>query len=154
MKKNIKICFASSSGGHYEQLMMLKPLMEKYNSFIVTEKVKYSIESNYKMYFINQINRKERLLFIKVFRVFLKSFFIFIKEKPNIVISTGALSTIPFCVIAKCFRKKVIFIESFSKVNTQTLTGKMMYKIADLFFVQWEELNEYYPKAIFRGGIY
>jgi len=33
-KKNVKICFAASSGGHYEQLMMLKPLMEKYDSFL------------------------------------------------------------------------------------------------------------------------
>ena len=38
MGKEIKICFAASSGGHYEQLMMLKPLMKKYPSFVVTEK--------------------------------------------------------------------------------------------------------------------
>lgn len=43
-KKNVKICFAASSGGHYEQLMMLKPLMEKYDSFIITEKTDYSAE--------------------------------------------------------------------------------------------------------------
>ena len=44
-KKNIKICFAASSGGHYEQLMMLKPLMEKYDSFVITEKTDYSAEA-------------------------------------------------------------------------------------------------------------
>ena len=43
-KKKVKICFAASSGGHYEQLMMLKPLMEKYDSFVITEKTDYSAE--------------------------------------------------------------------------------------------------------------
>ena len=42
--KKMKICFAASSGGHYEQLMMLKPLMEKYDSFVITEKTDYSAE--------------------------------------------------------------------------------------------------------------
>ena len=41
-KKDIKICFAASSGGHYEQLMMLKPLMNKYDSFVITEETTYA----------------------------------------------------------------------------------------------------------------
>lgn len=44
-KEKIKICFAASSGGHYEQLMMLKPLMEKYDSFVVTEKTDYNAKA-------------------------------------------------------------------------------------------------------------
>ena len=43
-KHNPKICFAASSGGHFEQISMLKPLMEKYDSFLVTEKTDYSFE--------------------------------------------------------------------------------------------------------------
>ena len=49
-KKKIKICFAASSGGHYEQLMMLKPLMEKYDSFVITEKTYYSAEAKGEKY--------------------------------------------------------------------------------------------------------
>lgn len=41
----MKICFAASSGGHFEQLMMLKPLMEKYESFVVTEKTGYEVKT-------------------------------------------------------------------------------------------------------------
>lgn len=44
-EKKIKICFAASSGGHYEQLMMLKPLMEEYESFVVTEKTDYDAKA-------------------------------------------------------------------------------------------------------------
>ncbi len=39
--RHIKICFAASSGGHFEQLMMLKPLMNKYDSFVVKERLKF-----------------------------------------------------------------------------------------------------------------
>ena len=79
---------------------------------------------------------------------------IFIKEKPDFVICTGALATIPMCLIAKVFRKKVIFIESFAKINSPTLTGRLVYKFADQFYVQWKEMLKFYPKAIYKGGIY
>lgn len=44
MADQLKICFAASSGGHYEQLMMLKPLMKKYSGFVLTEKTLYNAE--------------------------------------------------------------------------------------------------------------
>ena len=63
-KEKIKICFAASTGGHYEQLMMLKPLMEKYDSFVVTEKTEYSAKArNEKTYFMKQVNRREKDFF-------------------------------------------------------------------------------------------
>lgn len=62
-KKNIKICFAASSGGHYEQLMMLKPLMEEYDSFVVTEQTDYSAKAKgEKTYYMSQVNRREKIL--------------------------------------------------------------------------------------------
>lgn len=150
-----KICFIASTGGHFEQLMMLKPLMDKYESFIVTEKTGYSvIKDSRKLYYLSQVNRHEKTFVFKMIINFIKTFFIFIKEKPDVVISTGALATIPMCVVCKLFRKKVIFIESFAKVTSPTLTGKLVYKFADQFYIQWEQMKEHYPNAIFKGGIY
>ena len=83
-----------------------------------------------------------------------KSFKIFLREKPDVIISTGALATIPMCIFAKVLKKKIIFIESFAKVTSPTLTGKLIYKFADQFYVQWEQMKEYYPEAIYEGGIY
>ncbi|QPJ84747.1 polysaccharide biosynthesis protein [Sarcina sp. JB2] len=153
MKK--KVCFIASSGGHFEQLMMLKPLMEKHDSFIVTEKTKYSVSnSKFNTYYLKQVNRREfKFLFNMIINSF-KSIIIFIKEKPEVVISTGALATIPICLISKIFKRKIIFIESFAKVNSPTLTGKLVYKFADRFYVQWEEMKEFYPNALYEGGIY
>ena len=84
----------------------------------------------------------------------IQSFIIFIKEKPDVVISTGALATIPVCLFSKLFGKKLIFIESFSKISTPTITGKLMSNIADLVIIQWEDLKRFYPNAVYGGGIY
>lgn len=150
-----KICFAASSGGHLEQLMMLYPLMEKNNSFILTEKTVYKVNTKkIKKHEVIQINRKEILFLVKLIVLFFQSLFIFIKEKPDIVISTGALSTIPLMFCAKICNKKIIFIESFSKINSPTITGKIIYKFADVFIIQWKEMKRYYPKSIYVGGIY
>ena len=58
------------------------------------------------------------------------------------------------CYIAKLFRSKVIFIETFANRNTKTLSGRLVYPIADTFIVQWEEMLKLYPKAIYGGWIY
>lgn len=155
-KKNIKICFAASTGGHFEQLMMLKPMMEKYDSFIITEKTKYSVSKNnkYKTYCMKQVNRKELTFPINMIINFFKSLYIFIKERPDYMITTGVLAMIPMALIVKLFKKKLIYIESFAKISSPTQTGKFLYKKADRFYVQWEKMLEFYPDAIYKGGIY
>ena len=150
-----KVCFAASSGGHYEQLMMLKPIMKKYDSFVITEKTLYDVETKgEKIYFIRQVNRREKGLIAKMLVNAAKSIKIYLSEKPDIVICTGVLAMIPMCLIAKMAGKKLIFIESFAKVTTGTQTGKFLYKYADQFYVQWESMIKIYPKAIYLGGIY
>lgn len=86
-KKKIKICFAASSGGHYEQLMMLKPLMDKYDSFVITEKTDYSTKAKgEKTYYMNQVNRREKNFIWQMIVNTLKSIDIYRKEKPDVVI--------------------------------------------------------------------
>ena len=73
-ERKLKICFAASSGGHYEQLMMLKPLMEEYDSFVVTEKTKYKTKAKgEKTYYLNQVNRKEKTFLFSMIINLLKS---------------------------------------------------------------------------------
>lgn len=154
-KKEKKICFAASSGGHYEQLLMLRPLMSKYRSFIITEKTAYkAVADGEKMYYMKQVNRKEKLFVPAMLINAFKSLYIFIKERPDVVITTGVLAMIPMCLLAKIFRKKLIYIESFAKITSPTETGKLLYKYADRFYVQWESMKAYYPNAVCLGGIY
>lgn len=153
--KKLKIAFAASSGGHFEQLLMLKPLMEKYDSFVVTEKTQYSAgKIDAKMYYVKQINRKELMFIPKLIANTFKSLTIIIKEKPDVMITTGVLAIIPLALLMKLFHKKLIYIESFAKVTSGTLSGRLLYKYADQFYVQWKEMLKLYPDAIYKGGIY
>ena len=155
-QKRKKICLISSSGGHFEQLLMLRKLNEDYDTFIVTEKTQYNKNDKKINYYVSQVNRKEFFFLLKMIGIFFKSLFIFIKEKPDVVISTGVLAAIPMMFIGHFFKKKVIYIESFAKISSPTMTGNLIYKkhIADQFYVQWEPMLEFYPNAIFKGGIY
>ena len=156
MNKRKKICLISSSGGHFEQLLMLKKLSECYNTFTVTEKTKYNKNDKKINYYVLQVNRKEKLIIFKMILIFLKSMYIFIKERPDVVISTGVLASIPMIFLGHFFKKKVIYIESFAKISSPTLTGKFIYKMnwADQFYVQWSQMKKFYPNAICKGGIY
>ena len=66
----------------------------------------------------------------------------------------GVLAMIPCSLLMKALGKKLIYIESFAKVTSQTLSGRLLYKYADQFYVQWKEMLEFYPNAIYKGGIY
>ncbi len=151
----MKIVFAASSGGHFEQLLMLKPLMEKYDSILVTEKTEYgSGKLDVKTYYVKQINRKEPLFIPKFIANTWKSLVIIVKERPKVMITTGVLAIIPLALLMKLFGGKLIYLESFAKVTSKTLSGKLLYKFADQFYVQWEEMLKLYPNAIYKGGIY
>lgn len=150
-----KICFAASSGGHLEEISRLADLGDQYEIFLVTEKGGF-IELHFckSVYYLSQINRKELLFIPKFIKTFFQSFIILRKESPQSIISTGALATFPICLLGKLMGKKVIYIESFARVDTASLTGKLMYRIADLFIVQWEELLKIFPKATYGGSIF
>lgn len=153
--KKIKICFTSSSGGHFEQLIMLRPLMEEYDSYIVTEKLDYDITvGQIPIKHVVQINRTDSYFFLKFLFNIIKSLIIVIVNRPTITISTGALASIPLIVWTKLFGGKVIYIESFAKIDSPNISGRIAYKFADQFYIQWESMRKFYPKAMFKGGIY
>lgn len=148
----MKVCLVSSSGGHFEQLKELKKLSDFGKQYvIVTEKTRTGEVADY---YLKQVNRKELLwIFYEIYNLFV-SLYILFKEKPDAVISTGALCTIPMLLSAKMMNIKTIFIESFAKIKSPTLTGKLCYKFVDIFIVQWETMLEFYPNAIMGGSIY
>lgn len=150
-----KICFAASSGGHLEEISRLKDIASQYDSFLLTEKGGFN-EINFcdKTVYVSQINRKEPLFLFKFIGLFARSLHILIKEKPDCIISTGALATYPICLLGKMAKKKIVYIESFARIDSPSLTGKLMYKVADIFIIQWEELKKFFPNAVYGGGIF
>ena len=151
--KNKKIIFISSAGGHLYQLLQLEPLFDKFQYLLVTEKKDTTIElkESYNVKYLLEGTRVNIITYIFRFGInIIKSFFIIINFKPDYVISTGVHTAVPMCYLAKFFGKKVIYIETFARISDKTLAGKLVYPIADLFFVQWENMLNVYPKAIYK----
>lgn len=147
------ICFVSSSGGHLTQLYMLKPFWENKNRFWVTfdkedAKSLLNDEKMYACYYPS--NRSIKALCINTYRAWK----ILNKEKPALIISTGAAPAIPFFYLGKILGAKTIYIEVFDRIDTPTISGKICYPISDKFIVQWEEMKKVYPKAINLGSIF
>ena len=152
MKKNPKICFVSSSGGHWEQLQKLKPLADKYEGFFVTEKTQF--DAPLASYFMMQTDLKDKLMHFKMLVNSVKALKIWIKEKPDLIITTGTMVAYPFYLLSIICKKKFIFIETFGRANMPTVAGKLMEKHSDLFIVQWETQKKHYKKAIYGGCLY
>lgn len=150
-KARKKLCLISSSGGHYEQLKMLAPLAEENDVIWITERTQYKSDADY---YLMQTGLTDKFFIFKMMINFLKTLMIWFKERPDYVITTGAMVVLPMAFLAKLFGKKLIYIESFARVYDGSKTGKLLYKYADLFIVQWESLKEVYPKAIYGGSIY
>ena len=158
MKKK-KVLFISSTGGHLSEMLQLSPLFEKYDYHIITEKDEANIvlKEKYgeKIDFLPYGTRSKIISYIfKYFYLCLKTIYYYFKIKPKVIITTGTHTTGPMCILGKIFGSKIIYIETFANRNKKTATGRLIYKIADLFIVQWEEMLKLYPKAIYGGSIY
>ena len=157
--KKTKVLFISSTGGHFSELLQLKPLMKKCNYQIVTEKT--PTNKNLKARYRHKIDfllyetkkRPVRYFFILLANCFI-SLHLYLKYRPQVIITTGTHTAAPMCCIGKLLGSKVIYIETFANRKTKTVAGKLLYYVADTFVVQWEEMLELYPKAKFFGWIY
>lgn len=154
-----RVLFISSTGGHFSELLQLKPLFNKYDSYIITEKDKTNenLKEEYgdKLFFLPYGTRSKLFTYIfKYFYLCLKTIYLFFRIRPKYIVTTGTHTAVPMCYLGKLFGCKIIFIETFANSKSKTLSGKMIYPIANLFIVQWKEMLDLYPKAVYGGSIY
>jgi len=148
----MKICLACSPGGHLLQLLQLKKIYEKYNHFFLTFKRPMSshLSKTEKVHFVKDPEKNPLNTIINFF----ESLIVFLKERPDVIMANGGGVVVPFCLISKIFGKKIIFIESFSRVFNPSISGKIIHPISDLFIVQWKQLLKFYQKAKYGGTIF
>ena len=151
--ETIKICYTASEGGHTHELMQLSKLRSRYPGIFITES-KHVSDGFDAVYTLPQVNRKSLRFLLR----FVQSFFtvrrILAAEKPTHIISFGAMCTAPVCIIGKLMGIPVIYVESYTRINSLSLTGRIVYSFADLFVVQWKQLVYKYPKAIYGGALF
>ncbi len=142
-----------SSGGHLTHLYMLKPFWQDKERFWVTfdKEDARSILKDEKLYPCHYpTNRnlwnliRNTFLAVKVLR----------KERPDVIISTGAAVAVPFFYFGKLMGIKTIYIEVFDRIDKPTVTGKLVYPVCDKFIVEWEEMKKVYPRAINFGSVF
>lgn len=151
-EKKVNICLAGSSGGHLTQLYQLKPWWEKHDRFWVTfdkQDSRSLLKDEQKYWCYHPTNRNIKNLIKNTFLAIK----ILIKERPDIIISTGAAPAIPFFYLGKLFGSKLIYVEVYDRIDLPTLTGKIVYPITDKFILQWEEQKKHYPKGEVLGGV-
>ena len=147
-----RVMFISSTGGHLTELLQLSNMFDKYDSYLITEKT----SSN--LFLKDKYKNVSYLIYgtypFKLIANCFKSFYLYLKIKPDFIITTGAHTAGPMCCLGKIFGSKIIYIETFANIHTKTVTGRLIYKFADLFLVQWESMLELYPKAVCKGWIF
>lgn len=150
---SLKIGFITSKGGHLTQILQINKLyIKSCPKFWVTFKGEDTAlylkkEKVYFAFF------PESRSYINLIKNFFLALHIIKKEAPNILISSGAGIAIPFFVIGKILKIKLIYIEPFDFVAYPSLTGKIVYKLADLFLVQHTVQQKWYPNAKHWGNL-
>lgn len=149
----MKVCLVGSSGGHLAHLYMLKAFWSNKERFWVTfdKEDARSILKNEKVYACYYPTNRN---FKNLMKNLIVAWKVIRKEKPDLIVSTGAAVAIPFFYIGKLFRIKLIYIEVFDRIDKPTMTGKIVYPVADKFIVQWEEQKQVYKKAVNLGSIF
>jgi UDP-N-acetylglucosamine:LPS N-acetylglucosamine transferase len=151
-RKKLRICLAASAGGHISQLLKLTESWNGHETFCVTttEVVRDKLSRFGAVYVVGECNRQHLLHVVKVLMRCIK---IMVKEKPDVVLSTGAAAGCLLCLLGKILGAKVIWIDSITNVERISLSGRMVRYVADLFLVQWPELAGQYKKVEFVGTV-
>jgi len=145
----IKVCLVCSHGGHLTEMFQIEEAFEGHDTFYLC----YDAETTRAVPNAYRVPNMARnpIEFVKnLFRVFA----VFRKERPDLAVSTGAEIALPVALIAKLLRVPMVYIECGAQVAHPSFTGRVMYWLADEFYVQWKELVAVYgPRAKFRGSL-
>lgn len=148
----MKLCLVCSSGGHFLQLYYLKELWSEYDRFWVTfaaADTKFFLRTEKTYWAYHPTNRNIKNLIKNIFLAYK----LLHKEKPDVIISTGAGVSVPFIYWGRLLGMKTIYIESLTRIKGLSLSAKLIYLVVETMLVQWPELAERYRRAIFRGQV-
>ena len=149
-KAKKKILAVSSGGGHWVQLLRLRPAFEGHEVVYVTVNKIYNTDvKESKFYVIQDATRWNKL---KLIKQFWQLFYIVLRENPSIVISTGAAPGFFAVLLGKFLRARTIWLDSIANVEKISLSGRLVKIFTDLWLTQWPELAGN-KGPLYRGSI-
>jgi len=146
----LKTCVVSSIGGHLDEVMQLFPVIKDHDWFFVVNAeggLPKEIEGGTLRIVHSERDWKLLINLWEAARI-LRA------RRPDVILSCGAGPAVPFAFVGKLMGIKVVFIETFAAVVKPTLTGRLMYRLSDLFIYQWKALSSVYPEGIYGGSIF
>ena len=143
-----KVLLVASHGGHWVQLRKMAPAFDGMDVYYMTttEGIKDEL-SGAPLYVIPDahLDEKLRLIFLS-----LKIFFIMIRVRPDIVISTGAAPGFFALLFGKLLGAKTIWVDSVANVEKLSVSGNKVKRFADLWLTQWKHLAK--PEGPYYKG--
>ena len=148
----IKICLTASAGGHLTELLKLADSWQQYDAFCVTtsDVVREKLQEYGKVYIVGECNREHPF---RVISVLIRCINVILRERPDVVISTGAAAGCLVCFLGKLLGAKVVWVDSIANVGRISLSGRMVRYVADLFLVQWPELAGQHSNVEYVGTV-
>jgi UDP-N-acetylglucosamine:LPS N-acetylglucosamine transferase len=148
----LKVCLISTTGGHLVQILMLREVYEELDHYFVTVRNDFSeqVLEKEKRYYIAQILRNPGKVLVNG----VEGFRILKKERPDVIITTGAGDVLPTCILGKIMGSKIVFLETFARVREPSLVGRLLAPFADKVLVQWKPMTGHYKNAVYSGPIY
>ena len=146
----MKVCIVSSCGGHLTEVRCLKPAYDHYQHFyVLNDKASLPTDMQGRTYFISHSERD-----VKFFLNLWEALRILRKERPDVILSTGAGPAVPFALVGRLFfGTRILFVETITRIHEPSLTGRMMYRLAHDFFYQWRALARFFPRAHYGGPL-
>lgn len=157
----MKLLIVLGSGGHTKEMIRLVDLLgQRYEyCYLVSTDDELSMQKIKVPGVVYRVIRprwKETSLPVVIVRTLLsavQALVALVRTRPRAIISTGPGPAVPASLLAKLLGIKVIYIETGSRVFALSSSGKILYRFADRFFVQWPELLPLCPKAIYAGRL-
>ena len=160
-EEKVRLWVVLGEGGHTTELLRLVDLLgDRYEyHYMVTKEDNLSasrIKHCGPLYSLSRPRGKDTGMAGAVWRTLLagvQSLPVIWRIRPTAVLSTGPAIAVPVSLIGKLLGARIIFVETGSRVTTLSWTGRIVYRWADLFFVQWPQLAEHLPRAIYAGRL-
>jgi len=141
-----------SPGGHLLQLLSLEPAYRELEATWVTlagADVKHLLAGRDMLVAHGPTNRS----LVKLLKNLPFAWRAVRGRDPDVIVSTGAGLAVPFFVVGRLLGRRLVYVESLTRSETLSVSGRIVYPLADRFFVQWPQLAHRHRKALYEGSV-